>query len=75
MTGSKCECGGLMVLVRRHPFSGIWREETEMRLSGDIAADATDIVIEAAREADLSDRFGNTDTRYLCIGSEIIGYT
>ncbi|MBL3608201.1 hypothetical protein [Rhodovulum sulfidophilum] len=49
--------------------------ETEMRLSGDIAADATDVVIEAAREADLSDRFGNTETRYLCIGSEIIGYT
>lgn len=49
--------------------------ETEMQLSGDIEEDDTEIVIEASDEADMSDQFGNTETSYLCIGSEIIAYT
>ncbi|RAP39284.1 hypothetical protein BYZ73_21335, partial [Rhodovulum viride] len=49
--------------------------ETEMRLAGDITATTTAITIEASTPADITDQFGNTATRYLGIGSEIIGYT
>lgn len=49
--------------------------ETDMRLSSAISETTTTIVIEASVVADLTDTFGNTTTKYMAIGSEIIGYT
>lgn len=49
--------------------------ETEIEVFEDFDISTTAVRVIAGNAADMTDAFGNTSTRYLTIGSEILGYT
>ena len=72
-SGGRWTIDGMDPLHRALRRKAQFPRATDVRLVGDIDASTRDIVV-FGREPDVSDHFGNTETSYARIGSEIISY-